>query len=102
MNHSACTVLYINVSCCDKNGKSIWRFEDTSDLRSPCGVVVDNQGFVFVAGEKSGNVVVILPDGNSSKEVYQISSPRAMCYDKNNNKIIVCNTGKKVLLFEIE
>ena len=83
MNHSACTVLYINVSCCDKNGKSIWRFEDTSVLRSPCGVVVDNQGFVFVAGEKSG-------------------SPRAMCYDKNNNKIIVCNTGKKVLLFEIE
>lgn len=90
------------VSCCDMNGNSIWRFEDTSVLRSPRGVVVDNQGFVFVAGEKSGNVVVISPDGNSSKEVYQISSPRAMCYDKNNNKIIVCNTGKKVFWFEIE
>jgi DNA-binding beta-propeller fold protein YncE len=51
---------------------------------------------VFVAGEKSGSIVVISPDGNSSKEVYQISSPRAMCYDKNNNKILVCNTGKKV------
>jgi hypothetical protein len=43
---------------------------------------------VFVAGEKSGSIVVISPDGNSSKEVYQISSPRAMCYDKNNNKIL--------------
>jgi hypothetical protein len=42
-----------------------------------------------VAGEKSGNIVVISPDGNSSKEVYQISSPRAMCYDKNENKILV-------------
>jgi DNA-binding beta-propeller fold protein YncE len=49
------------------NGKSIWRFEDTSVLRSPRGVVVDNQGFVFVAGEKSGSIVVISPDGNSVK-----------------------------------
>jgi hypothetical protein len=57
---------------------------------------------VFVAGEKSGNVVVISPDGNSSKEVYQISSPRAMCYDKNNNNILLCNTGKKVFWFAIE
>jgi hypothetical protein len=48
-----------------------------------------------VAGEKSGNVVVVLPDGNSSKEVYQISSPRAMCYDRNNNKIIICNTERR-------
>jgi DNA-binding beta-propeller fold protein YncE len=73
------------------NGKSIWSFEDTSRLRSPRGVVVDNQGFVFVAGEQSGNIVMISPDGNSAKNVYYISSPRAMCYDKNNNKILVCN-----------
>jgi phosphoribosylpyrophosphate synthetase len=31
-----------------------------------------------VAGEKSRNIVVISPDGNSAKEVYQISSPRGM------------------------
>jgi hypothetical protein len=60
------------------NGKSIWSFEDTSRLRTPRGVVVDNQGFVFVGGEKSRNIVVISPDGNSVKEVYQISSPRAI------------------------
>jgi hypothetical protein len=79
------------VNCCDMNGKSIWSFEDTSRLRTPRGVVVDNQGFVFVAGEQSGNIVMISPDGNSAKDVYYISSPRAMCYDKNNNKILVCN-----------
>ena len=84
------------VICCDMNGKQIWLFEDTSVLRSPRGVVVDNHGFVFVAGEKSGNIVVISPDGNSSKEVYQISSPRAMCYDKNENKILVCHSDNKV------
>jgi hypothetical protein len=89
------------VSCCDMNGKSIWRFEDTSLLRSPRGVVDDNQGFVFVAGEKSGNIVVISSNGNSPKEAFQISSPRAMCYDKNENKILVCNTNNKAFWLQI-
>jgi hypothetical protein len=40
----------------------------------------------LVAGVKSGNILVISPDGNSSKEVYPIASPIAMCYDKNKNK----------------
>ena len=38
---------------------------------------------------------LILPDGNAAKEVYQISSPRAICYDKNENKILVCHTDRK-------
>ena len=90
------------VTCCNMKGKEIWRFQDPSLLRSPRGVVVDNHGFVFVAGEQSGSIVVISPDGHSSKEVYQISYPRAMCYDKNENKIIVCNTRKKASWFQIE
>jgi outer membrane protein assembly factor BamB len=89
------------VTCCDMNGKEIWRFEDTSFLRSPRSVVVDNHGFVFVAGEQSGNIVVISPDGNSAKEVYQISVPRAMCYVKNENKILVCHTDRKASWFQI-
>ena len=89
------------VSCCDMNGKQIWKFQDTSLLRSPQGVVVDNQGFVYVAGEKSGNIVVISPDGNSSNEVYQISSPGAMCYDKNENKILVCHSLRKASWLQI-
>ena len=84
------------------NGKQIWIFEDTSRLRSARGVVVDNQGFVFVAGEESGNVVVISLDGISSKEVYQIPNPRPMCYDKNENQIRVCNTDNKASWFKIE
>ena len=69
------------INCCAINGKEIWRFQDTSHLRSPRGGVVGNHGFVFVTGEQSGNIVVISPDGNSANEVYQISYPRAMCYD---------------------
>ena len=90
------------VTCCDMNGKEIWSFVNTSFLRSPRGVVVDNKGFVFVSGEQSGNIVVISPDGNAAKAVCWISSPRAMCYDESANGIIVCNTGKRVFWFEIK
>jgi DNA-binding beta-propeller fold protein YncE len=91
-----------SVNCCDINGKSICRLLDTSLRRSPRGAVVNNQGFVFVAGEQSRNIVVISPDGNSSKEEYHFSSPRVMCYDKYGNTILVCNTGRKAFWFQIE
>jgi hypothetical protein len=54
-----------------------------------------------MAGEKSGNIVVISIDGNSSNEVNQISSPRAMCYDKNENKILVCHSLHKASWLQI-
>jgi hypothetical protein len=57
---------------------------------------------VFVAGENSDNIVAISLDGNSAKKVYQISGPRAMCYDKNHNTILVCNTENKAFCFQIE
>ena len=107
-SHISCDenkLIYISdtqtVSCYDMNGKQIWSFSDTSLLREPRGVVVDNDGFVFATGKLTGNLVVISPDGNSAKEVYQISSPRAICYDKNENKILVCHTDRKVSWFQI-
>jgi hypothetical protein len=45
--------------------------------------------------------VVISPDGNSAKEVYQISVPRAMWYDKYENNILVCHTDMKASWFQI-
>jgi hypothetical protein len=89
------------VARCDMNGKEIWRFQDTSVLRSPRGVVVNNEGFVCVAGEQSRNIVVISPDGNSPKEVYHISSPTAMCYDKNGDALLVCHGKNKASWFQI-
>jgi hypothetical protein len=101
-SHISCDgkkLIYISdtkiVSCCDMNEKQIWSFNDTLPLRSPRGVIVDNDGFVFVIGKQTGKIVVISPDGNSAKEVYQISSPRTICYEKNENKIPVCHTDRK-------
>ena len=107
-SHISCDgnkLLYISdtktASCCDMNGKQIWSFNDSLLLCSPRGVVVDNDGFVFATGKQSGKIVVISPDGNSAKEVYQISSPRAICYDKIENKILVCHTYRKASWFQI-
>ena len=107
-SHISCDgnkLLYISdtktVSCCDMNGKQIWSFNDSLLLRSPRGVIVDNDGVVFVTGKQSGKIVVISPDRNSAKEEYQISSPRAICYDKNENKILVCHTDRKASWFQI-
>ena len=86
------------VSCCDMNGKQIWRYKDTSLLRSPRGVVVDNESFVFVADVKSGNILEISPDGISSKEVDQMSSPIAMCYDKNKNENMYVSHRRQSIL----
>ena len=77
------------------NEKQIWSFKDTPVLRSLRGVVVDNHSCVFVAGEKSGNIVLISSDRNSLKEALHISSTRAMCYDSNENEILVCQSDNK-------
>jgi hypothetical protein len=55
-----------------------------------------------VTGKQYGNIVVISPDGNSSKEVYHISNPRTICYDKNNNKILVCHSDNNASWFQIK
>jgi outer membrane protein assembly factor BamB len=60
-SHISCDgnkLLYISdtktVSCYDMNGKQIWSFNDTSLLREPRGIVVDNDGFVFATGKQTG------------------------------------------------
>jgi hypothetical protein len=52
-------------------------------------------------GEQSRNIVVISPDGNSAKEVYHISSPTAMSYDKNGDALLVCHGKNKASWFQI-
>ncbi|CAC5357685.1 unnamed protein product [Mytilus coruscus] len=51
------------VTCRVYHGNILWTFSDTSVLREPCGISVDSNGNVFVVGYRSGNVVVISPDG---------------------------------------
>ncbi|CAC5414296.1 unnamed protein product [Mytilus coruscus] len=51
------------VTCCDyHHGNIMWTFCDTSVLKGPYGISVDNSGNVFVVGWNTNNVVVISPD----------------------------------------
>ncbi|CAG2226593.1 unnamed protein product [Mytilus edulis] len=60
---------YNNVVCCDRNGALVWTFKDDFVLKEPEGIAVDNNGNVYVVGEKSSNVVILSNDGKHHKEL---------------------------------
>ncbi|CAG2251391.1 unnamed protein product [Mytilus edulis] len=60
------------VTCCDFHGNILWTFCDTSVLKDPLGISVDNNGHVFVVGYCTHNVVVISSDGKNKDNFYQL------------------------------
>ncbi|CAG2187032.1 unnamed protein product [Mytilus edulis] len=96
---------YSSVVCCDKNGSRVWIFEDKLVLDEPEGISVDNNGHVFVVGEKSSNVVIISNDGKHHKQLLTkddgLRSPSAIFLDKENKKLLVANSSKSAFVFNI-
>ncbi|CAC5396343.1 unnamed protein product [Mytilus coruscus] len=45
------------VTCCDFHGNTLWTFSDSSVLRFPLGIPVDNDGNVYVVGFLSNKTV---------------------------------------------
>ncbi|CAC5422685.1 unnamed protein product [Mytilus coruscus] len=58
-----------SVVCCVVNGSRVWTFRNDLVLRLPRGIVVDNDGTVFVDGELSSNVVIISKDGKHHMDI---------------------------------
>lgn len=94
-----------SVVCCDQNGSLVWTFKNDSVLRLPRGIIVDNDGTVFVAGELSSNVVIISKDGKHHKEILTkqdgIIDPFAICLHIEKRELLVANSKKMVFLFNI-
>ncbi|CAG2246604.1 unnamed protein product [Mytilus edulis] len=59
-----------SVTCCNYHGNILWKFCDTSVLKSPFGISVDHDGNVFVVGRLTHNVVVISPDGQRCRQLF--------------------------------
>ncbi|CAG2249880.1 unnamed protein product [Mytilus edulis] len=55
------------VFCCNREGSPLWTFRDDLILKYPRGITVDNDGNVYVVGEKSSNVVIISTDETKGK-----------------------------------
>ncbi|XP_063402598.1 uncharacterized protein LOC134686776 [Mytilus trossulus] len=94
------------VTCCDFHGNILWKFCDTRVLREPCGISVDNDGNVFVAGYRSGNVVVISPDGQHHRQLIshddQLKYPQGLHYDTSSNTLLVANYQYNAVVYNVK
>ncbi|XP_071160804.1 uncharacterized protein [Mytilus edulis] len=92
------------VNCCNFEGEIIWIFKNES-LNLMAGLTVDNNQNVYVLSHGSYNLTLIQHDGKQSKEVLNVSddlsSPTAVCYNKNRNLILLCYTSNKVALYQV-
>ncbi|CAC5422332.1 unnamed protein product [Mytilus coruscus] len=110
----SCDVSYVTVSddrlfctdrdilyCCDMLGSIIWEFK-VERLKGLHGVTVDGTGNVYVAGEWSNNVVAVSPNGKRCRVILTsadgIDAPRGIYFDKNENRLIVCNCNGNTVL----
>ncbi|CAG2222902.1 unnamed protein product [Mytilus edulis] len=84
------------VKCCTIDGDAVWQLSTDGE---PYGITVGKHGFVIVALKTSNKVIVISPNGISTKDVTSsfdgYSSPYAVDYDLDRDKLLVAkdNTG---------
>lgn len=93
------------ITCCNINGKIIWEFR-TEKLQHPRGIAVDRKGRIYVVGEASNNVIQISPDGKHFTELltksHEIYKPSAICCDRKNDIIVICNKNGCLFVYEIQ
>jgi hypothetical protein len=51
------------ITCCLLNGTPVWQFKNEDILGNPHGITVDENGNLYVVGERTSNTVVISADG---------------------------------------
>lgn len=81
-----------SVYCCDFNGEELWKFHDPS-LKYPCSVMCNRDGYVFVVGNISQNVLVISADGQQSKTLLgkldSLDGPAGLCFNSKSSRLLV-------------
>ena len=94
------------VVCCDINGTILWTFTDTSVLKRPLSIAVDDYGNVYVVDCESANVVVISPDGKEYRQLlsnaYRLNTPYALHYDSQARQLLVGNFSKSASLYSVD
>ncbi|KAL4216602.1 hypothetical protein ACF0H5_024325 [Mactra antiquata] len=85
----------------DMNSKICWEFSGAI-LNGPHGVRTDGSGNVILCGYVSHNIILLGHNGHYMGEIVieqEVSIPRAVCFDKNNKKMIVgCDSDCIIVL----
>jgi DNA-binding beta-propeller fold protein YncE len=94
------------VECCDINGTILWTFTDTSVLKAPRSIDVDEYGNVYVVGTDSVNVIVISPDGKEHRQLLskadRLDDPRALHYDRQTRQLLVANAARSAFSYSVD
>ncbi|CAG2185343.1 unnamed protein product [Mytilus edulis] len=94
------------VTSFDDKGSVIWAYKDDVNMKTPRGISVDNNGNVFVASERSNNVIMISYDGSRAKQIVDQNNglfrPCALHYNRSSNQLLVVNKQGTVYLFNVE
>jgi sugar lactone lactonase YvrE len=94
------------VMCCDINGTILWTFTDTSVLKTPRSISVDDYGNVYVIDANPVNVIVISPDGKEHRQLLskadRLENPRALQYDRQTRQLLVANANTSVCIYSVD
>ncbi|XP_076100579.1 uncharacterized protein LOC143069696 [Mytilus galloprovincialis] len=90
------TISMENKVCCYKStGELLWTFQH-HDIDGPVGITLDKNGFVYIASCKNNRIVVVSPDGKTSKTILSdvdgINDP--VCIDINRETGIMIVSSK--------
>ncbi|CAG2222245.1 CD91 [Mytilus edulis] len=76
-----------------------------SDNPESSGIAVDGIGNIYVTNQDLNNVIIISLDGKQRKQLLSksggLDKPRAIQYDRKQNRLLVANTTGKAFLFDI-
>ena len=94
-----------SVTCYTINGGKLWEFRDTSVLREPTGVAVDNNCNIYVTSYYYNKVIVLSPDGKQWRQLLDqndgLSGPYGISIDKTTNNILITSYYGSALMFHI-
>lgn len=83
-----------SITCFNFKCELLWTYKDPL-LRKPCGITLDSDFNIYVAGTLSNNIVLISPDGVNARTLldssHGILDPRAIYFDEKDKVLLVAN-----------
>ncbi|XP_071161843.1 E3 ubiquitin-protein ligase TRIM71-like [Mytilus edulis] len=101
------------VCCYASTGEPLWTFKHC-DIRYPQGIAIDMNGFIYIASTENNSVMVVSPDGKTSKTILSesdgIKDPIAIDINRETGTMLISSrmnddseekSFQKVFVFQI-